>query len=265
MRLFDSCISHHITYNFKKYSSSYSFHFCFLTFQRPERVLKFRSRLYLTCESFCAWCTVSEAPGITLHSFLLPSSSSLSPLISSIAPSFLDFSSRPCLLHSLLPSLFSPAAWGFFMKAALIWGNQYLHYMGCRGAGQRLGGAVGVGWQCGGGACLCVGGGNVAGMLLNKRKPIELSCTSLCVCEGPRRLLRAWLTGSELVLGLRGGLSVCVCVSMFVCKWGYVSLVYKLYKSIQILYLSKNTNINIKNSIANKSSSKCYLSKTTEV
>lgn len=153
-----------------------------------------------------------------------PSSSSSS---SDPAPSF---SSNLSLLHSFLFSLLF-CCLGHFMKATLIWRNQYLHNVGCGGAGQRLGGGD-RGWWRGGGVCLCVGG--KGGMLLNKHKPIDLFCTSLCVrgsTETPQGLTDRRGAGSG---PQRQTESVCVhvCVCVTVVMW----VLYRNYMRACFIY-----------------------------
>lgn len=193
----------------------------FWTFQRLG--------LYLTCGSFKAWCTVSEASGLAFQSLLLLlllfacfSFKSLSYL-----PQLLSVS--PLLLLTLPLLLGAPGA---FRKSCVNMRKSIPSQ--CRGAGQTLCGGNGerveAGGMHGGGGCRCMGGGEWEGdMLLDKRKPIDLFfCTRVCVSIGPLGLLRAWLTGSEMVRILRCGLSLCVYSCLCVCNWGHVTLIYKL-------------------------------------
>lgn len=184
-RACESCTSHHITYSLNKYRSGYSF----LTFQRPDWSLG-----------------LSHIRHVNRFKHDVPSSSSSPSPLTPLAPSF---SSHLC--YSLLFSLLL-CCLGLFMKAALIWGNQYVHYVGWQGAGQRLG-AGDAGWWCCGVMCLCAGG---RACCSTNPSPLIFPAR-LCVRKAPLSVLRAWLTGSELVLGLRGRLNVYVCVHVHVC------------------------------------------------
>lgn len=187
------------------------------------------------------WHVDRLKPDVRYHRALLsnPSSSSSSSSFSA-SSSYLPVSPLSLLLSPTAPSCFSPLAphtpsssrrcLGPFMKAALIWGNQYL--LNVEGQGRCSVVVTGSGLRRGAcmvevGAGVWEGEGGRGDMLLDKREPIDLFSARVCVSIGPLRLLGAWLTGSETVRILRCGLSLCVCLC--VCNWGHVTLIYKLY------------------------------------
>lgn len=195
----ESCISHNITSNFNKFNYS----FCFLTFQRPELVLKFTPHSYLTW----TWCLISHVQhqwhqALLYTPFLLPSSSPSPPQL----PPFLP------ILHFSIPSS-SPLLPGAFhegcvnMRKSIPSPRQL-----SRGRSETCGVGMVWGWRC------VLVYGREKGMCCSINTSPLMFSARFCVCKGLLRLHSAWLTGSEM--GLSGKLSACVsCMCVNVVMW----------------------------------------------